>query len=94
MMYQIQIKSQYNYQNLIQTKNKLNHEEIRAVADSKSLRYRFSNKKIFKKYEPKGNIAKKFIIFLKKSGVKKLELAILKELKIILKNFTKKEYQV
>ena len=29
---------------LIQTKNKLNHEEIRAVADSKSLRFRFSNK--------------------------------------------------
>ena len=28
-------------------KEKFNYEEIRAVADSKSLRFRFSNKKIF-----------------------------------------------
>ena len=38
---------------------KLNYEEVRAVADSKSLRYRFSNKKIFDKYQPEGNISKK-----------------------------------
>ena len=38
---------------------KINFEEIRAVADSKSLRMRFSDKKTFKKYEPDGNISKK-----------------------------------
>ena len=38
---------------------KINFEEIRAVADSKSLRMRFSDKKTFKKYEPEGNISKK-----------------------------------
>ena len=36
-----------------------NHEEIRAIADSKSLRLRFSNIDILKKYEPSGNISKK-----------------------------------
>ena len=39
--------------------NRFNHEEIRAAADSKSLRLRFSNQKILKKYEPSGNISKK-----------------------------------
>ena len=40
-------------------KKKFNYEEIRAVADSKSLRFRFSNKKIFEKYQPEGNISKR-----------------------------------
>ena len=44
---------------LSQISNKLNFEEIRAMADSKSLNFRFSNNKTFKKYEPKGNISKK-----------------------------------
>ena len=39
--------------------NKFNHEEIRAIADSKSLRLRFSNQKIFEKYEPNGIMSKK-----------------------------------
>ena len=44
---------------LSRTNNKFNIEEIRAIADSKSLNLRFSNNKIYKKYEPKGNISKK-----------------------------------
>ena len=39
--------------------NKINYEEIRAIADSKSLRLRFSDLNILKKYEPQGNISKK-----------------------------------
>ena len=39
--------------------DKINFEEIRAIADSKSLRFRFSNENILKKYEPVGNISKK-----------------------------------
>ena len=38
--------------------NKLNYNQIRAIADSKSLRHRFSDIKIFKRYEPEGNISK------------------------------------
>ncbi len=39
--------------------NQINFEEIRAISDSKSLRARFSNLKILKKYEPVGNVSKK-----------------------------------
>ena len=39
--------------------NRINFEEIRAEADSKSLIFRFSNTKILKKYEPEGSISKK-----------------------------------
>ncbi len=42
-----------------QKSNYLNYEEIRAIADSKSLKLRFSNDKTLKKYEPEGNISKK-----------------------------------
>ena len=38
---------------------KINFDEIRAIADSKSLLHRFSDNEILKKYEPKGNISKK-----------------------------------
>ncbi len=39
--------------------NRINFEEIRAEADSKSLIFRFSNTEILKKYEPEGSISKK-----------------------------------
>ena len=38
--------------------DKINFEEIRAIADSKSLRFRFSNENILKKYEPVKNYIK------------------------------------
>ena len=44
---------------LDQINNKLNFDQIRAIADSKSLNFRFSNDKIFKQHEPTGNISKK-----------------------------------
>ena len=44
---------------LSQISNRFNFEEIRAIADSKSLIHRFSDNKILKKYEPKGNVSKK-----------------------------------
>ena len=42
-----------------QINNKINYSQIRALADSKSLRLRFSDNKTFKSYEPNGNISKK-----------------------------------
>ena len=41
------------------SQNKINFDEIRAIADSKSLLHRFSDNKILKRYEPDGNISKK-----------------------------------
>ena len=43
---------------LNQINNNLNYNQIRANADSKSLRHRFSDAKTFKQYEPEGNISK------------------------------------
>ena len=68
------------------SQNKINFDEIRAIADSKSLLHRFSDNKILKKYEPKGNISKKLYKFLKKLDVRILGLIILKVSKAILKN--------
>ena len=39
-------------------RNEINYEEIRAIADLKSLIFRFSDKNTFKKYEPEGPISK------------------------------------
>ncbi len=44
---------------LHEIKDEINYEEIRAIADSKSLKLRFSNNETLKKYEPEGNISKK-----------------------------------
>ena len=66
---------------------KINFDEIRAIADSKSLLHRFSDNEILKKYEPKEIYQKNFIKFLKKLDVRILALIILRVLKAILKNF-------
>ena len=39
--------------------NKINFDLTRALADSESLKLRYSNKKIFKNFEPTGSKAKK-----------------------------------
>ena len=51
-------KNSIRLPDLNQTNNKLNYTQIRAIADSKSLRHRFSDTKTFKQYEPEGNISK------------------------------------
>ena len=50
---------------------KFNFNQIRAMADSKSLRHRFSNPKTFKQYEPDGNISKQLYRISEKLDVKK-----------------------
>ena len=52
-------KNNVKLPDLEKSNNKINYEEIRAIADSKSLQLRFSNKEILKKHEPKGNVSKK-----------------------------------
>ena len=55
-----------------QINNKINYNQIRALADSKSLRLRFSDNKIFKSYEPDGNISKKLYKIAEKIRYEKL----------------------
>ncbi len=55
-----------------QINNKINYNQIRALADSESLKLRFSNDKTFRFYEPKGNISKKLYGIAEKIRFEKL----------------------
>ena len=52
--------------------NKVNYDQVRALADSESLRLRFSDKKTLKLYEPKGNISKKLYKIAEKIRCEKI----------------------
>ena len=67
--------------------NRLNFEEIRAVADSKSLRFRFSNKATLKKYEPEGNISKKLYNISEKIRCEKIGTSYFKGVKNNIETF-------
>ncbi len=70
--------------------NRINYEEIRAIADSKSLNYRFSNKDIFKKYEPNGNISKKLYRISEKIRCEKIGTSYFKGVKNNIEKFYEK----
>ncbi|MDB9706216.1 hypothetical protein OAA54_04330, partial [Pelagibacteraceae bacterium] len=52
--------------------NKINYDQIRALADSESLKIRFSDDNTFKSYEPMGNISKKLYKIAEKIRYEKL----------------------
>ena len=70
--------------------NKLNFEEIRAIADSKSLMVRFSDEKIFKNYEPDGNISKRLYKISEKIRCEKIGSSYFKGVKNNIEEFYKK----
>jgi len=55
-----------------QINNKINYNQIRAIADSESLKLRFSDNATFKSYEPEGNISKKLYMIAEKIRFEKL----------------------
>ena len=67
--------------------NKFNFEEIRAIADSKSLNFRFSNYKTYKKYEPKGNISKRLYKISEKIRCEKIGISYFKGVKNNIEKF-------
>ncbi len=69
--------------------NKVNFEEIRAIADSKSLNLRFSNKKIFEKYQPDGDISKKLYNISEKIRCEKIGTNYFKGVKKNIEKFYK-----
>ena len=73
--------------NIYQANNKINFEEIRAIADSKSLKFRFSNDKTLKKYEPKGNISKKLYNISEKIRCEKIGTTYFKGVKNNIEKF-------
>ena len=67
--------------------NKLNYNQIRAIADSKSLRHRFSNHKTFKQYEPEGNISKQLYRISEKIRCEKIGTSYFKGVKNNIETF-------
>ena len=51
---------------------KINYTKTRALADSEALKIRYSNLKVLKKHEPKGNIAKKLYSIAEKIRYEKI----------------------
>jgi cobaltochelatase CobT len=67
--------------------NKLNYNQIRAIADSKSLRHRFSDAKTFKQYEPAGNISKQLYRISEKIRCEKIGTSYFKGVKNNIETF-------
>ena len=83
-------KNSVQLPNIDETLNNINYEEIRAIADSKSLIIRFSNKKILSKHEPKGNISKKLYHISEKIRCEKIGTSYFKGVKNNIENFYQK----
>ncbi len=83
-------KSSIKLPEIINDNNTINFEEIRAEADSKSLRLRFSDKDIFKKYEPDGNISKKLYSIAEKIRCEKIGTSYFKGIKNNIEKFYQK----
>ena len=64
--------------------------KIRAIADSKSLRHRFSNKETFKKFEPEGNISKKLYDISEKIRCEKIGTSYFRGIKNNIEKFYQK----
>ena len=72
---------------LHEIKDEINYEEIRAIADSKSLKLRFSNNETLKKYEPEGNISKKLYKISEKIRCEKIGTSYFKGVKNNIEKF-------
>jgi len=72
---------------LYEIKDEINYEEIRAIADSKSLKLRFSNNETLKKYEPEGNISKKLYKISEKIRCEKIGTSYFKGVKNNIEKF-------
>jgi cobaltochelatase CobT len=80
-------KNSIRLPDLNQINNKLNYNQIRAIADSKSLRYRFSDAKTFKQYEPEGNISKQLYRISEKIRCEKIGTSYFKGVKNNIQTF-------
>ena len=80
-------KNSIRLPDLGQVNNKLNYNKIRAIADSKSLRHRFSDAKIFKQFEPKGDISKQLYRISEKIRCEKIGSSYFKGVKNNIETF-------
>ena len=80
------IKNSINLPNIEKVNNNVNFEEIRAIADSKSLKLRFSKSEVLKKFEPQGNISRKLYNISEKIRCEKIGTTYFKGVKKNQKN--------
>ena len=84
------LKSEKTYvrlPNIEQVDNKFNYDQIRALADSESLKIRYSDTDTFKSYEPDGNISKKLYKIAEKIRFEKLGSDKFKGVKSNIENY-------
>ena len=84
------IKNSINLPNIEKVNNNVNFEEIRAIADSKSLKLRFSKSEVLKKFEPQGNISRKLYNISEKIRCEKIGTTYFKGVKKNIEKFYKK----
>ena len=87
------LKSEKTYvrlPNIEQVDNKFNYDQIRALADSESLKIRYSDTDTFKSYEPDGNISKKLYKIAEKIRFEKLGSDKFKGVKSNIENYYSK----
>ena len=80
-------KNSIKLPDLCKINNKINFDQIRAVADSKSLNFRFSDDKTFKQFEPKGNISKRLYEISEKIRCEKIGTSYFKGVKDNIEKF-------
>ena len=83
-------KNSIKLPDLSQINNKLNFDQIRAIADSKSLNFRFSDNKTFKQFEPEGNISKRLYQISEKIRCEKIGTNYFKGVKNNIEKFYQK----
>ena len=83
-------KNSIKLPDLSQVNNKLNFDQIRAIADSKSLNFRFSDNKTFKQFEPEGNISKRLYQISEKIRCEKIGTNYFKGVKNNIEKFYQK----
>ena len=83
-------KNSFNLPNIEKINNNINFEEIRAIADSKSLKLRFSKSEVLKKFEPQGNISKKLYDISEKIRCEKIGTNYFKGIKKNIEKFYKR----
>ena len=83
-------KNSLNLPNIEKINDNVNFEEIRAVADSKSLKLRFSKNAILKRFEPQGNISRKLYDISEKIRCEKIGTNYFKGVKKNIEKFYKK----
>jgi len=80
-------KNTINLPEIEKVNNRINYNQVRAIADSESLKLRFSDKHTLKLYEPRGNISKRLYKIAEKIRCEKIGSDLFKGVKSNIEKF-------